>query len=510
MNRMYRRHAATAGCVLAIIALTFTAVPADADRRESAPAGVSAPVVPRALAVPPPPGMLEAVQRDLDLSPRQARARLANEARLMPIAERLRESLGARFGGAWLRSKTAGILVVATTSAADVPMILAAGAQAEIVSKSLAELTEIKRKLDAALPPRPLVSSVRYVDIKRNKVVVLAPEPAQAQNYVLSADVDHASVIVLPSDEAPLPLFDLVGGTAYYVGTTSRCSIGFSVRKGAQNGFVSAGHCGRAGATTTGFNRTAQGVFQGSSFPGSDYSWVSVNDNWRATPTVDNGEGSTVPVAGDRAAVEGASVCRSGSTTDWHCGLIQQRDASVTYPQGTVAQLVRTSVCAEPGDSGGSFISVDQAQGVTSGGSGDCSQGGTTYFQPIAEILTAYGLTLVVTTSTPPPPATSCTGYPSTYTGTLAAGRSAYQPGNLYYRSNVPGVHSGCLNGPEGTDFDLYLQKWNDRDAWATVATSDGPGPNAAITYSGTAGYYRYRVTASAGSGPYTLSFRAP
>ena len=74
----------------------------------------------------------------------------------------------------------------------------------------------------------------------------------------------------------------------------------------------------------------------------------------------------------------------------------------MTYPQGTVTGLTRTNVCAEPGDSGGSFISGSQAQGVTSGGSGNCTSGGTTYFQPVNEILSAYGLTLV-------PPAASRT-----------------------------------------------------------------------------------------------------
>ncbi|WP_344749522.1 hypothetical protein [Streptosporangium vulgare] len=46
-------------------------------------------------------------------------------------------------------------------------------------------------------------------------------------------------------------------------------------------------------------------------------------------------------------------------------------------------------------------MSIDQAQGVTSGGSGDCNSGGVTYFQPIDPILTTYGLTLK-TTATPP------------------------------------------------------------------------------------------------------------
>jgi streptogrisin C len=64
------------------------------------------------------------------------------------------------------------------------------------------------------------------------------------------------------------------------------------------------------------------------------------------------------------------------------------------YAQGSVSGLSRSNACAEPGDSGGSWISGNQAQGVTSGGSGNCSSGGTMWFQPVNEILGAYGLTL--------------------------------------------------------------------------------------------------------------------
>ncbi|MDP9848478.1 S1 family peptidase [Streptosporangium lutulentum] len=503
---MSRRHVVTTGCVLSITALTLAAVPAGAERRAAGPPVAAA--APAALK--PPPGMVEALQRDLNLSEAQAEARILNEARLTPIAAQMSTRLGPRYGGSWLRGNSAQALVVATTSAADIPVILAAGAQAEVVTRSLAELATIKKQIDQSLPANPLVSSARYVDVKRNKVVVLAPKPDEAQIVVESAGVDTEAVIVLPSTEVPQPLYDLVGGDAYYIGVTSRCSIGFPVVKGAQSGFVSAGHCGKTGATTTGFNRIAQGVFQGSTFPGSDYSWIATNANWTAQPAVNNGEGGTIPVAGARVAIEGASVCRSGSTTDFHCGLIQQRDASVTYPQGTIFQLTRTNVCAEPGDSGGAFISIDQAQGVTSGGTGDCSSGGTTYFQPIGEILTAYGLSLRTTAGNPPPPTTgTCTGYPNTVTGTLTKGQSAYQPSNRYYQSTAAGVHTGCLDANVGVDFDLYLQKWNGT-TWPTVATSESAGPDEKITYTGTPGYYRYRVVASNGSSPYTLGFRAP
>ncbi|MEV4378916.1 S1 family peptidase [Streptosporangium sp. NPDC049644] len=503
---MSRRHAITTGYVLAITALTLTAVPAGAEHQAANPTAA----VTASAALKPPPGMLEALQRDLGLTPAQAQTRLLNEARLTPIVPQLQKALGERFGGAWFRGTTAQNLVAATTSTADIPQILAAGAQAEVVTWPLTHLASIKKKLDRALPVRPVVASVRYVDVKTNKVVVLAPKPEAAETLVESAGVDKSAVVVLPSNEQPRPLYDLVGGQAYYVGDTTRCSIGFPIFKGTQNGFITAGHCGTPGQTTAGFNRIAQGVFQASSFPTNDYAWVAVNANWTSKPAVDNGEGGTVPVVSAKVAVEGASVCRSGSTTDWHCGLIQQRDASVTYPQGNVFGLTRTNVCAEPGDSGGAFISVDQAQGVASGGSGDCSLGGTTYFQPIIPILAAYGLSLQTTVGNPPALSTgTCTGYPRAATGTLISGQTAAQTPALGYRSTAKGIHSGCLAANAGVDFDLYLQK-RIGSTWRTVATAEGVTPNEQIAYTGTAGLYRYQVVSSSGFGPYTLGFNAP
>src|SRR5690606_32628331 len=105
-------------------------------------------------------------------------------------------------------------------------------------------------------------------------------------------------------------------------------------------------------------------------------------------------DGEVVEVTGSVQALVGASVCRSGSTTGWHCGTIQQHDTSVTYPEGRVNGLTRTTVCAEPGDSGGPYLAGSQAQGVTSGGSGNCTSGGTTYYQPVNPVLSEFGLTL--------------------------------------------------------------------------------------------------------------------
>ena len=66
-----------------------------------------------------------------------------------------------------------------------------------------------------------------------------------------------------------------------------------------------------------------------------------------------------------------------------------------------------------------------------------------------------------------------------------------------------------CLDGPSGTDFDLYLQKWNG-SAWANVASATSTSADETITYNGTAGQYRYGVYAYAGSGSYTLGATTP
>lgn len=101
-------------------------------------------------------------------------------------------------------------------------------------------------------------------------------------------------------------------------------------------------------------------------------------------------------MTGTEVAPIGASVCRSGATTGFACGEITAIDETVNYGEGRIVRgLTRTSVCAEPGDSGGPFVSGTQAQGVTSGGIGGCASGGTTFFQPINEAATKLGVTVV-------------------------------------------------------------------------------------------------------------------
>ena len=499
---MKRRIAAMA----AVLLLPAGAVAAGSLPALAAPGGETAAAPGAADAASP--QMLTAMQRDLGLSANQARTRIARDDKASRTDVELRKSLGAAYAGGWVAGDATS-LVVAVTDASKAEQVRAAGAQVKVVSRGAAQLDAIKSSLDRAMAKAPAASVPGwYVDVASNTVVVLAKGgAATATKFVKASGADATAVRIVASTESPRTYYDVRGGDAYYMG--GRCSIGFSVT----GGFVTAGHCGHTGTATQGFNNVAQGTFRGSSFPGNDYAWVQTNSNWTPQPWVNNYSGGNVTVAGSTEAAVGASICRSGSTTGWRCGTVQAKNQTVNYAEGAVTGMTRTNACAEPGDSGGSWLSGQQAQGVTSGGSGNCSSGGTTYFQPVNEILSAYGLTLRTSTGggtpppTTPPPGGTCSG--TTYTGSLSSGASQYQPGGSYYYSSGSGTHRGCLDGPNGVDFDLYLQKYSG-STWVNVASGTSAGPDETTSYTGTAGYYRYRVHAYSGSGSYSLSISRP
>ncbi|MDT0166076.1 S1 family peptidase [Actinotalea sp. AC32] len=448
------------------------------------------------------PGLLRAMERDLGLDAERAKERLAFQDDAADTGAELEGELGTDFAGVWV-DEDDDVLYVGTTDPADVDAVAAAGATPVTVEHTLAELEGWRAALDAALADHPRITGWR-VDVTTNDVVVdVAPGGQRAaERLVARAGVPADAVTVVETAEAPRTFVDVVGGNAYYIGSGSRCSVGFSV----DGGFVTAGHCGGTGATTT----SPSGTFAGSSFPGNDYAFVRVASGNTMIGAVNNYSGGRVAVAGSTAAPVGSSVCRSGSTTGWHCGTIQALNSSVTYAEGTVSGLIRTTVCAEPGDSGGSLLAGNQAQGVTSGGSGNCRTGGTTYFQPVNEILGAYGLTLVTSDGggSEPPPA-GCTGYARTWTGSLSSGGQAVQPSGSYLTVTRSGTVRGCVAGPSGADFDLYLQRWSG-SSWRTVAQGTSPGSSETVSYAGTSGYYRFVVHAYSGSGSYTLGATTP
>lgn len=348
-----------------------------------------------------------AMERDLGISAAAARQRIAAQESAAHTDRRLRATLGVTYGGAWL-ADDGQRLVVALTDPGAAAVVRAAGAEPRLVTHGQDRLATVAGTLDRAAGRVPASVAGWYIDLAGDAVVVEATAGglAAARAFVERAGATEAmrqgAVRIVPGGEKPRPLLGVRGGDRYYIGSLNQfCSVGFAV----VGGFVTAGHCGAPGEATFGYNQIGQqGTVRARVFPGSDYGWVAVNGNW-ATASWVNSYGyvaGNVSVTGAQEALVGAAVCRSGSRTGWHCGTIGARNATVAYPQGVVNGLTRTNVCAEAGDSGGSWLAGQQAQGVTSGGSGNCAAGGTTYFQPIAPILAAYGLTLITHPAPPP------------------------------------------------------------------------------------------------------------
>lgn len=184
----------------------------------------------------------------------------------------------------------------------------------------------------------------------------------------------------------------LSGGDGIYTGGW-RCSAGVNVQSGTTYYFVTAGHCTEGASTwyADSAMTTAIGATAGTSFPGNDFGVVRYSN-----PAVPHpGTIGTVDVTGTATAYVGQSVCRRGSATGVHCGRVTAVNATVNYGGGTIVSgLIQTNICAEPGDSGGPLYAGDKVIGILSGGSGSCATGGVTYYQPIQEALSAYGVSV--------------------------------------------------------------------------------------------------------------------
>ncbi|MFG2431946.1 S1 family peptidase [Streptomyces sp. NPDC048590] len=182
------------------------------------------------------------------------------------------------------------------------------------------------------------------------------------------------------------------GGDAIYA-SSWRCSLGFNVRSGSTYYFLTAGHCTDGAGTwwSNSGHTTVLGTTSGSSFPTNDYGIVRYTNS----SVTKSGTVGSQDITSAANATVGMSVTRRGSTTGTHSGSVTGLNATVNYGGGDIVYgMIRTNVCAEPGDSGGPLYSGTRAIGLTSGGSGNCSSGGTTFFQPVTEALSAYGVSV--------------------------------------------------------------------------------------------------------------------
>ncbi|MFD5324507.1 S1 family peptidase [Streptomyces sp. NPDC127092] len=253
--------------------------------------------------------------------------------------------------------------------------------------------TQLAAASDAVLAA-DVAGTAWHTDAATGKVVVTVDSTVSQAEIAKIKRQAGANAGALRIERTPGKFNKLIsGGDAIYA-SSWRCSLGFNVKDSAGNYyFLTAGHCTDGAGTwySNSSRTTVLGSTAGSSFPNNDYGIVRYTNS---TVTKSGSVGS-VDITSAANATVGMSVTRRGSTTGIHSGSVTGLNATVNYGGGDIVYgMIRTNVCAEPGDSGGPLYSGSRAIGLTSGGSGNCSTGGTTFFQPVTEALSAYGVSV--------------------------------------------------------------------------------------------------------------------
>lgn len=357
------------------------------------------------------PRMAAAMERDLNLSPAQfARYVHKQQAAYSQFAQ-AQKQFGESFGGAWFERDSSGEYkyIVATTNNAR--KIAIYGAEIRQIRYSLRQMEEAVTELNKLVPSSLKSGELKgiqllRIDLPSNSVVISfsAGAALRAADFVARSPVDTGMVrfeTIVGQSTTMSSSFGIFGGIRY-----NDCSIGFPVIRAGDGtkGFVTAGHCGGQGAPIS-INGVQVGWMQGSSYPGNDYAWANVRSSDVLYGIVNRYDGSSDIVQGSATADINAPICRSGYRSQYRCGIITGIGATMFYPSGAVYNLRTSNACAIRGDSGGSWITGTQAQGVTSGGNDDGSGTGNcglpqwqvvTAYQRLNPILAAYGLNLVL------------------------------------------------------------------------------------------------------------------
>ncbi|MDX2922113.1 MULTISPECIES: S1 family peptidase [Streptomyces] len=280
----------------------------------------------------------------------------------------------------------AGATGLAAAAALAVP---ATAASAQPAPKTFSA-TELNRTA-ASVRTADVGGTAWYVDGASGKVVVTADSTVSKAEIAKLRSEAGANADALVVKRTPGKFSKLIAGGEAITTGGARCSLGFNVQDGAGAKFaLTAGHCTNIGSSWS------IGTTTGSSFPGDDYGIIRHSDPGAADGRVSLYNGGYQEIDGAADATVGQSVQRSGSTTGLHGGSVTGLNATVNYgADGIVSGLIQTNVCAEPGDSGGALFSGSTALGLTSGGSGNCSSGGTTFYQPVTEALSVYGVSII-------------------------------------------------------------------------------------------------------------------
>lgn len=346
--------------------------------------------------------LIDALQRDLQLTPDQYLERSEAAQKLAEFAAMAGVDFPDAFGGTWLDAAGLPVVGVAGTDSTSFrDAVTQAGFTPQDVTRSAQRLDADRSALIdwiATLSPEiaNLVHGVS-VDIAANTVVVRAEDAAEPLLDLLPPGLREAARVVLgpalgslePAPAGPQTAYfstdALLGGDAYEArggGSGLLCSLGFNAvdQSGAPVN-ISAGHCdpspasagtqfaSQALAMVGGLTGPTVGAFEKTELQGLDYSII--RPNAAAAPLLTNNlvrvpDAEALRITGTANPVVGAPACKAGNTTGFSCGVVTNVDRSIKVGNRVIDNGFDTDMCALRGDSGGPIVTGTKALGISS------------------------------------------------------------------------------------------------------------------------------------------------
>lgn len=349
-----------------------------------------------------PAELVEALSRDLGMTPTEYLDRSARAQQLQSYASEFRSERPDVFAGAWMNPD--GKPVVAVTSPDAAKVASADGYQTRLAPFSAAALETSLTQLNqwVAGQPRDIAQVINSIaiDFLNSQLVVNVANTPLAHMLNLPTLIANIKVVLSPDGGGPVERHPM-GGDTYIsapgplddaeLRSVDVCSFGFnSVDAGGNALNISAGHCnpnldkGDERASVYGPNirnipaSPQLGTFIQSELGGPstlDYSVIQLNERAVGAgmdqPSVRGANGTTLTITGTADPVTGAPVCKSGQSSTFTCGfVVADRVETQLFTTEGEAKIVRgfaSSACTLGGDSGGAIITGTLALGITSG-----------------------------------------------------------------------------------------------------------------------------------------------
>ncbi|MFF1279039.1 protease [Streptomyces marokkonensis] len=354
--------------------------------------------------------------KDYGVSAQEGERRIARQDEQAALATKLREKLGARFGGAWVDHERGGRLRVAVTEKSSASVVNTsapeqAAVEAVLVERSMAELQKMSDMLGKRIAKANegaqhglqsavvTEKNVLRLDLPRGKKLT-----DKQRRVVRWAEHKFGDALVVDSyRHASRPVYcggqyscdpPLRSGLAIYGGNT-RCTSAFMAYDRYGYYMMTAGHCTEAASywEVPTYSYGYQGVGSTADYHFGyygDYAVVRISDTafWQPRGWVY----TTQPIRSWDYDYVGQYVCKQGSTTGYTCGQITDTNATVHYPGRTLTGMTWSTACVAPGDSGSGVYNGSTAHGILSGGP---NSGCGMIHEPISRALSSLGVSLL-------------------------------------------------------------------------------------------------------------------